>query len=342
MSEDGKKKTKNPIVKAKLKTGSNIVGIKERKIVDFFKRKREKRNSSSDASVSNSPKKVRASSAMENTISEEAMDAAVSAEEEDCTSDSASNDSVLIDQAIGPENSENLDAILDIFDKKLEEQLKKFRFDTKVLLKESLKGVTTEIQKLTGDLFDLKQENTTMKEEIRQLKKAHESTEEKLRLCELKVSDCEMKTVRLAQHSRKSNIRVFKLPEKAKEDAVEEVAQLLRSKLKVNITRDSIDAAHRLPKTGTKDTPAQVIVKFHRRADKQQVMQNRKLLKGTGISIADDLCPEIAALMNRVRKDTKVSDVWSWQGKVYFKDLKDKKYRIEYGQSVTEVMKKHA
>jgi hypothetical protein len=75
---------------------------------------------------------------------------------------------------------------------------------------------------------------------------------------------------------------------------------MIQTKLKIKTSVDTIDAAHRLPWTKSTDKPAQVIVKFHKRADKQIVMQNRKLLKGSGISISDDLCPGQVELMNRV------------------------------------------
>jgi hypothetical protein len=56
-----------------------------------------------------------------------------------------------------------------------------------------------------------------------------------------------------------------------------------------------LDAAHRLPETKTEKTPVQVIVKCARRVDKRKVMANRKLLKGSGVSFADDLYSEFVS-----------------------------------------------
>jgi hypothetical protein len=320
------------------KKESSANALVDNKVKDFFKRKRGDRKSSgsSDTSVSNSPKKIKAGASMEPSIEEEKMEHG-RGHDSDSVSDFSLEDQVVEDRQTVGLDDEQLEKIIELFDQKMSVQVQNFRFETKALIKESLKSV----QKINSDVFDLKQENDGLKADIRDLRKTQEDMLDQVRACTQRVGFLERKCVRLEQQSRKPNIRVFKMPEQEGENCKEEVVKLINEKLNVEMSVEALDAAHRLPETKTEKTPAaQVIVKFARRVDKRKVMANRKLLKGSGVSFADDLCFELVSLMNRIKKDDNVADVWQWEGRVFFRDKNNKVHRIEYGQSIVEAMNK--
>lgn len=72
-------------------------------------------------------------------------------------------------------------------------------------------------------------------------------------------------------------------------------------------TIDTIDVAHRVGKK-KKDRPRAIIVRFHNRDDRMEVLRERKKLKNTGITIVDDLCWELLQVFNRVRNDERVNE----------------------------------
>lgn len=63
----------------------------------------------------------------------------------------------------------------------------------------------------------------------------------------------------------------------------------------------------------------EVYYKFVRRSDKLEVMLRRKQLKGTGISISDDLTTRNVRLIKEARDKERLEAMWSWGGKVYAK-----------------------
>jgi hypothetical protein len=312
------------------KTGSTIL--------DFFqpKRKRVQRGSSSSSTDSGTIVTTNKYEADE-SITEEEGSKMASENRDDAfeTSDSVEQVSGLME-----ESDSVLENVITILDKKLSSKLEEFKLEFHSLIKESLVSVIKDVSSLRKEVLEVKKENIYLRRELMENKR---------------------KAIRLEAQSRKDNIRIWGLKEKQSEDCPELVVKMIQDKLKLNASKGIIDVAHRLPKTKTEVSPAQVIVKFNKRADKRLVMAvspaqvivkfnkradkrlvmaNRKLLKGTGIIIRDDLCVEQIQLMNRLRKDDKnVSDVWAWESKVYFKDKKDKVHRIEFGQTVDEVIR---
>lgn len=67
---------------------------------------------------------------------------------------------------------------------------------------------------------------------------------------------------RLEQYTRRSNIRLFGLEEKAGEDVNKLVTNVVKEKLRLDLPDDAIECAHRVGKQG--NNPRAIIVKFAR------------------------------------------------------------------------------
>lgn len=119
----------------------------------------------------------------------------------------------------------------------------------------------------------------------------------------------------LEQYSRRSNIRIFGIPETEKEDVGQLVIQLFTQKLGLSIALSDIDRTHR---TGIKsDKVRPIIVKFVSYRVKASVLTARKLLKGTSISIKEDLTKQRYLILTSALKKYGTRNVWSNDGRIF-------------------------
>lgn len=132
------------------------------------------------------------------------------------------------------------------------------------------------------------------------------------------------------QYSRRANIRIkgMVLPDEC--DYRQEVVNFFKMKLNIqNIGTQDIEAAHpvrsRRPtstnttaREGTsRPTEPVILVCFCRKQQRDEVLRQRRILKGTRISIGEDLTTLNVQTMNRAKNNSAVSKTWSWNGKVY-------------------------
>lgn len=65
--------------------------------------------------------------------------------------------------------------------------------------------------------------------------------------------------------------------------------------------------------------PQAIIAKFVRPDDRDRVLRARSVLKGSGISISEDLTADNQKILARVKDCTEVESSWSWNGKIFGK-----------------------
>ena len=74
------------------------------------------------------------------------------------------------------------------------------------------------------------------------------------------------------------------------EDTDESVLDVINNKLNIKMSEISIDRSHRLGKwKGPGQKPRAIIVKSTQHRDRHHFFKNKKLLKGTGISVTESL-----------------------------------------------------
>ena len=125
------------------------------------------------------------------------------------------------------------------------------------------------------------------------------------------------------QYSRRNNLRIRGLVPDNGADMVSTVLSFLNDKLDINdLTPIDIVAAHPLPplkpKDGRNTPPIPVmLLKLRNRQIRDGIIMKRKKLKGTAYSIDEDLTALNIQLMTRLRNSDRVSQTWSWNGKIY-------------------------
>ena len=197
--------------------------------------------------------------------------------------------------------------------------------------------LTEENERLKGEFFSVLNENDDLKARIERLEEAAFNQEGNMDACNYKGDYCREAINDLEQHGRSNTIRMYGVPGRPNEPAVESVniaVSVINSKLGFNFTRRDIDIAHRLPHFNKSNrSPQAIIVKFVRRMDKLSVMGKRKKLKHSKIVIQEDLTRQNSQMLNTVYKRDDVHSAWSSGGKVFAK-FKDRDSTVQQIHSV--------
>ena len=94
---------------------------------------------------------------------------------------------------------------------------------------------------------------------------------------------------------------------------------LFNEKLGVDVHIKDIDCTHRIgrQKQKNKDAPRPIIVKFGNYNTRQKVFQARRKLKGTLITMVENLTRKRVAILSKARNKFGVRNVWSLDGRIF-------------------------
>ena len=121
------------------------------------------------------------------------------------------------------------------------------------------------------------------------------------------------------------------------------VAKFCREKLHIQgIDSADIDVAHLVVRqqngyaeASTQKTPT-VLVRFYRREHRDFVIRRRRQLKGTGLTVIEDLTNLNVETFNRARNSPLVDKSWTWNGKLYGLLKSGKKVWIKPYQAIQD------
>ncbi|MEW8546875.1 MAG: hypothetical protein AB2693_25450 [Candidatus Thiodiazotropha sp.] len=214
-------------------------------------------------------------------------------------------------------------------------------------LEAALKNIFTErIDLLESRVFDVEQ---TVENNVRILHDHKAETDDSVSQCEqrirnnersifeneLYISDMELKVNDLEQYTRRNSIRIHGMQEqriRGRENTLQLVSNFLYDKFELE---PDIEIAHRVGGLSRNSTqPRSIIVKFMRRSDKMEIMLRRKHLKGSGISISDDLTIKNVRLIKQARTNERIEAAWSWDGKVYARGINGHRLLLHPGINI--------
>lgn len=165
--------------------------------------------------------------------------------------------------------------------------------------------VNTNIKKLQDNLAQHEAEIKSLQKQNQELKNRLEGAE---------------------QHSRSKNIRIYGMIEQEAEEIMEKVCGVIGSKLMLKITTDDVDQIYRVGKKSA-NTTRPIIVKFTNVKTRNQVLKSRKMLKNTGIVMAEDLSRDRYFLLKEAVQKLGSRNVWTMNGTVYV-NLGNRKHRL--------------
>lgn len=169
-------------------------------------------------------------------------------------------------------------------------------------LSKSLKEAQSRIQELSGEVDKLKAEVQRV-EHV-----AQEKVDE------------------LEQYQRRNNLRFFGVPESRDEDTDGLVLQLVKEKIGIDLPLDRLERSHRIGRpqssgdSGQPPRPRPIIVRFRSYRDRRDVFQKKKCLKGSGLTIREDLTSRRAGILRRAVELHGPRRVWTTDGRIIWED----------------------
>ena len=125
------------------------------------------------------------------------------------------------------------------------------------------------------------------------------------------------------QYSRRNNVRIFGIADTVRNEsaaASEDLAlTVFNKKLGLDIRPEDVQIAHRTGRYTALSTRS-IIVQFVSRKAKKDVIGNRKKLRGSGVSIAEDLTPSNVRRLSAIKSLDCVVQSWSFEGKLFAKN----------------------
>ena len=180
------------------------------------------------------------------------------------------------------------------------------------------------MDKIESDVFDLKANQDRLGSEITKLQEENTSLRSQLNQQKIDLANCKFVENEAEQHGRSWNVRVFGIKEggqgkvETTADCVTKVTTLFTEKLGVAVTGEDIEVAHRTGKPGT-GRARPIIVRFYSRQKKKSVLENRRKLKQTGVTVAEDLTKLNYNLLMKASKHSAALTAWSSNGNILVK-----------------------
>lgn len=163
-------------------------------------------------------------------------------------------------------------------------------------VKTALLTVNTELERLRGEVSSLTGKVTNLEDRLSQ------------------------KTDDLEQYGRRNNLRFFGVEEAAGEDTDELVVGLCE-RLGVDLPRSAICRSHRVgrppaPRADGKKISRPLIVRFTSYRDRRRVFGAKKNLKGSGVTIREDLTARRAEVFREAAQRYGIRSTWTMDGRV--------------------------
>ena len=176
-----------------------------------------------------------------------------------------------------------------------------------------LRAMQEIIDRQDARIFDLENEKDQLKKDFKKLSDDVQAHGDKLRNINLKLNAEE-------QYSRRNCLRLFGHPEKHKENTDKIIMDIAKEHLEIDLSVDQIERSHRIgpkiehPKDD--DKPRGIIIKFKSYRTRNEIITNRRKLKGTKYAIVEDLTVQNQILLKQTRSNPKVKTAWSQDGRI--------------------------
>jgi hypothetical protein len=212
-------------------------------------------------------------------------------------------------------------------------------------MKDHVKTFTGEVmeklEKMEGQMLDLETKAATVAKEVKVVKGKTTRLEHNLTDHDVRIRKMEREVNDLEQYSRRSHLRMYKIPEVAtglNEDLTKKVCDIFTDLVGVKTVAGDIEVAHRVGRVGDKARP--VLVRFFDRKKRDAILQNRRKLKGKNVVVDEDLTYLNYKLLRTAQSHTATMSVWSSNGKVLAKLKNGQTIRLNIHSVVDEVFAK--
>lgn len=139
----------------------------------------------------------------------------------------------------------------------------------------------------------------------------------------------------LQQHIKRKSFRVYGINESKDENITQKLLNDLNKKLKLDMTEVNIENCFRIGKRDVKNRPILFTVNSHNL--KMKLLQKRKYLKDTGITIQEDMSHRKYLLLKKAIEHFGKGQAWYFAGDVIVKK-EQKKYFIKNDEDLRKLI----
>lgn len=180
----------------------------------------------------------------------------------------------------------------------------------KILEKFSDEWMTSLIEKITTKV------SVSFNEKFELQEKKINNLEKEVKNLQTEIEEIREEKENMEQYSRRNNLRIFGVQEKETENTQEIVVKLIEEKLKYKINPEEIESCHRVStKSTNKSRP--ILLKLTTNKTKNDIYYKKKALKGTKITIREDLTSHRKELVKTAVEHFGSKTVWSQNGKIF-------------------------
>nr|CAH7753484.1 unnamed protein product [Callosobruchus chinensis] len=121
----------------------------------------------------------------------------------------------------------------------------------------------------------------------------------------------------LEQQAKINNLRIYKINETPNENLPQVMIQLFHTRLGIKVGMEDIITCTRIGKRQPNNRPRGVFIKFSSTSIRHNIFNNKKMLKGSGIVVKEDLTDNRLKLMEAAIERASLKRVWSYNGTIY-------------------------
>nr|CAH7733642.1 unnamed protein product [Callosobruchus chinensis] len=122
----------------------------------------------------------------------------------------------------------------------------------------------------------------------------------------------------LQQQTKNNSIRLMGIKETPNENVLSKATEIFRSKLQIDILETDILAAYRVGQDSNRG-PRHVLVKLRSNTLKSNIYNKKRMLKGTGIIVKEDLTMIRLSKVKEASEKYGFRNVWTFNGNIFAK-----------------------
>nr|CAI5847681.1 unnamed protein product [Callosobruchus analis]CAI5857722.1 unnamed protein product [Callosobruchus analis]CAI5869483.1 unnamed protein product [Callosobruchus analis] len=143
---------------------------------------------------------------------------------------------------------------------------------------------------------------------------------------------------KLNQHIKRKSLIIHGIKENGDEDIRSIITKVFKDRLNTNIPSEELENCFRIGKKHNGKRP--VLTTFRQQSTKWTLLKNRKALKGTGITITEDMTTENFNLLKKAKEQLGQENVWFYGGHIKGK-LGNTKYTIDSEDDIHRLKRKY-
>ena len=180
--------------------------------------------------------------------------------------------------------------------------------------------IMEKLDKMEGQILEVESKTAAVAKDIKIVKGKTTRLENNVNDHDIRLSRVEKEMNDLEQYTRRWNLRVYKVPEAPTgktEDLTKRVCSIFTDLIGVKTVPQDVEVAHRAGRVGERARP--VLVRFFDRKKRDDILQNRRKLKGKGFVVDEDLTVLNYKLLKKAQGHSATMSVWSSNGKILSK-----------------------